>query len=307
MERQDRKCGAFFAAAPVWISMAIAILTLTYVVTSSSSSSPTATSVTILPASPVPHSAGLRASCTALSPTTPAADGCAFVYLDVGTNIGVQFHKLYDRDRFPEAGVKPIFDEFFGNTSVRDNVCSWGWEPNPAHQPILNRLVKHYTAKGYRVSVSHSAAGNFDGHGVFKSDGDLANKEWASHVEPLPEGQKPGHDSVEVSDVSSWILHNVVWRTWPGRALPPGPASAVGRVVMKIDAEGSDESIFAALVRNGALCGIDIVYTESHVRPEVAAKYLDALTTAGCSTRIIFVDDESYRTYELPPDETPPA
>jgi hypothetical protein len=247
--------------------------------------------------------AAMRPPSAPLSPKTPEADGCPFVYIDVGTNIGVQFHKLYDKDRFPDALVKPVFDGAFGNASDRSHVCSWGWEPNPGHRPVLDRMVKHYKSKGYRVSVSHTAAGTFEGYGVFKSDGDLEHKEWGAHVEPLPQGLSPmpSANTVIVSDVPTWILHNVVWRTWEGRSSAPGgPASAAGRVVMKIDAEGSDERILAAMVRNGALCGVDILYTEGHVRPEVSFKYNEALATAGCPTRIIVMDDETYLTYELP-------
>ncbi len=41
-------------------------------------------------------------------------DGCYHVYLDVGSNVGVQVRKLYEPELYPQAAVKPVFDEAFG-------------------------------------------------------------------------------------------------------------------------------------------------------------------------------------------------
>merc|ERR550539_841072 len=62
-------------------------------------------------------------------------DGCTFVYLDMGTNIGVQIRKLYEPDLFPGAPIIPLFDKYFGKIEERDfsEICSVGWEPNPSH------------------------------------------------------------------------------------------------------------------------------------------------------------------------------
>ena len=46
-------------------------------------------------------------------------DGCKHVYLDMGTNIGVQIRKLYEPHLFPNASVLPIFDKFFGRQGER--------------------------------------------------------------------------------------------------------------------------------------------------------------------------------------------
>ena len=37
-------------------------------------------------------------------------DGCYHVYLDVGSNIGVQVRKLYEPRKYPDAYVHEIFD-----------------------------------------------------------------------------------------------------------------------------------------------------------------------------------------------------
>ena len=46
-------------------------------------------------------------------------DGCQHVYLDMGTNTGIQIRKLYQPHLFPNASVLPIFDKFFGSIGKR--------------------------------------------------------------------------------------------------------------------------------------------------------------------------------------------
>ena len=62
-------------------------------------------------------------------------DGCLHVYLDLGTNTGVQIRKLFEPHKFPAADVLPIFDKYFGPVEERDSstVCAVGFEPNPEH------------------------------------------------------------------------------------------------------------------------------------------------------------------------------
>ena len=66
-------------------------------------------------------------------------DGCRYVYLDVGSNIGIQIRKLFEPAKYPEASVHKIFDEYFGNLSHRNRagVCAVGFEPNPNHAKYL--------------------------------------------------------------------------------------------------------------------------------------------------------------------------
>lgn len=239
-----------------------------------------------------PASATLRRAPPPFAEVARAADGCRDVYLDLGSNTGVQIHKLYNPAAFPEGIVAPVFDTYFGDRGNRLGVCSFGWEPNPAHAGVLDHMAAHWSAKGARVQITHAAAGEFDGTGVFISDGDLANKEWASKVQPLPRdfAGPPPPGSVDVVDAAAWILHHVVQRS----------AAGGGHVVMKLDIEGADEGLLAGLVRNGGLCGIDLVYTEAHVRWNVSYAYEVAMSAAGCPTKIIYLDDEWHREYVLP-------
>ena len=69
----------------------------------------------------------------------PFSDGCYHVYLDVGSNVGVQVRKLFQPDLYPGSGISRIFREFFGGVRERDagKICAIGFEPNPGHE---NRL-----------------------------------------------------------------------------------------------------------------------------------------------------------------------
>ena len=74
---------------------------------------------------------------------TNILDGCRFVYLDVGTNIGVQIRKLFEPELYPTQNVSihQVFDTYFGSLEQRTKagVCAVGFEPNPNHTMYLER------------------------------------------------------------------------------------------------------------------------------------------------------------------------
>ena len=222
----------------------------------------------------------------------PLADGCRHVYLDFGSNIGIQFRKLYSPDEYPLAQIRGKFDQYFG-PGKREDVCAWGWEPNPRHLKSLKRLQEAYRALGRRLTINTvAAAGALDGVGVFLSDNDVRNNDWGSKVELLPKGVPEPDDAIQVMNVAAWILTNVVHRRVPtdvsDSALPPS-------IVAKIDIEGSDENVFFAMISNGVLCSIDYIYTEAHVRSDVIKFMKVGLAAVGCPTEIEWMDDETYR------------
>ena len=64
---------------------------------------------------------------------------CEHVYLDVGSNIGVQIRKLFEPQKYPGAAVHQLFESSFGAASggSRCRVCAIGFEPNPRHRTRL--------------------------------------------------------------------------------------------------------------------------------------------------------------------------
>ena len=65
-------------------------------------------------------------------------DGCFHVYLDVGSNVGVQVRKLFEPSFYPGAPFVNVFDKEFGPVEARrKSVCAVGFEPNPHHTKRL--------------------------------------------------------------------------------------------------------------------------------------------------------------------------
>ena len=233
----------------------------------------------------------------------PLGDGCRHVYLDMGTNIGIQFRKLFTPLEYPNALMREPFERFFG-PGTREDVCAWGWEPNARHAANLTKLQNAYRALGRRLTIfTGAAAGVFDGLGVFKSDNDMKNHEWGGSVEAAPVGVPPPDGAVRIMDVAAWIATNVLpRRVPPGVNGSDGSAPRAPAIVVKIDIEGSDEGVLAELLHRDVLCHFDFVYIEDrHVRREV----IDFLNTATSRTRscrgrtsedpiIRILDDEMY-------------
>ena len=86
-------------------------------------------------------------------------DDCYHVYLDVGSNIGIQIRKLFEPSRYPDASVHSIFDLNFGTSANRlkegnqDKVCAIGFEPNFQHTKYLKELEKAYNQCGWKVKI----------------------------------------------------------------------------------------------------------------------------------------------------------
>lgn len=70
-------------------------------------------------------------------------DGCWHVYLDVGSNRGVQVRKLYEPQLYPDALVLPLFFEQFRTDAIanKSHICSFGWEAAPVHTWRLQSLT----------------------------------------------------------------------------------------------------------------------------------------------------------------------
>ena len=110
------------------------------------------------------------------------AFGCHSIYLDVGSNIGVQIRKVFQPDLYAHADpmipwlakhfdnnprivslqnatppVLPIFDKYFG-PAPRCKVCAIGIEPNPRHSGRLSALEQGLRAAGAGVLILNQTA-----------------------------------------------------------------------------------------------------------------------------------------------------
>lgn len=69
------------------------------------------------------------------------------MYLDVGSNVGIQIRKLFEPELYPDADALPIFDTRFAPPEERKadrGLCAVGFEPNSRNQQRLLDLQAAY-------------------------------------------------------------------------------------------------------------------------------------------------------------------
>jgi len=269
-----------------------------------------------------------------LSESKNFLDGCRHVYLDMGTNIGIQIRKLYEPHLFPDALVLPIFDKFFGPIGERDlrSICSVGFEPNPMHNDVLRDLEEKYQTCGWRVYIFPSTGvGSED-----KSDVDYVYKKlWEGEdagvglTDPLGGmGRFLDKSGIYADDIVEGMMvkvrqlrianfiNNVVAKR--KRSVVADPANFSQRppsVVMKLDVEGRELEIVPDLVMSGALQHIDNLYidwtgdewTDTAPLTELsnAMAFISTLSKnlgLNHTTEVVALDDETYADFqgELP-------
>jgi hypothetical protein len=132
------------------------------------------------------------------------------IYLDIGTNVGVQLRKVYDPQQFPNAAVLPIFDRVFG--SQRSGVCSVGVEANPHHTEYLEQLNGFFKSRGYQAVVLTETAASIKAGTAsffldFQSDqqkSDSNPTEWAASLQQGKWHQ--GQATVPLLDLPSFVM-----------------------------------------------------------------------------------------------------
>jgi len=192
-------------------------------------------------------------------------DGCHHVYLDMGTNIGIQIRKVYEPELFPNAAMLPIFDKYFGPKASRlrpGAVCSVGWEPNPVHTPVLASLEDAYNRCGWKVKIhtesgvgAHSLENHFKNIDYAKKGDGIGGQVQDSWTEG------DGTTSVVTIRIADFINNVVAKRRLPeteGHELPPA-------VIMKLDVEGREMEIIPDLLLSGAIAHIDTLHVDWHL------------------------------------------
>ena len=193
----------------------------------------------------------------------PDLSGCCHVYLDVGSNIGVQIRKLFEPSKYPGYKVASTFGKHFGmlGSSRQKNVCALGLEANPRHAPRLAEIASAYNARGWRTHflapvaasiangkitfypgpVDHDSG--YDGHDTHGN----ATQWWGSTVANKYNREKGSAPPVTVPRVN---LADLVQRSILGRAKPAGCTNP--KVVMKIDIEGGEFDVLPHMLASGA-------------------------------------------------------
>lgn len=216
---------------------------------------------------------------------------CRGLYVDVGTNIGVQIRKLYDSD-FVGAKVNPIFDRYFGQENRLD-ICSIGFEPNPKHEHTLLQLQENLRCRGFKTKIfTNTAAYDSDKNLTFYLDlkSPKEYNEWGSSILNWQNHSNPSA-SVQVQGInlSRFLLDILADAT----QIP---------VLMKIDIEGAEYSVMPSLISSGASCLIDAIFIEWHPRmaqtslgPLIRSAVESFLKVSPCPITILNLDDETYQ------------
>ena len=158
-------------------------------------------------------------------------DGCYHVYLDVGSNVGIQVRKLYEPEKYPNARVHELFNSHFGsieeirlltsNLSGAENfktVCAVGFEPNSNHTERLKSLEKSYKKCGWFVRFfTESAVSDREGVGQFYTDEDQKALEWGGGILPpdvitIAKNRTENYKQVRLIRLASFIREVVATR-----------------------------------------------------------------------------------------------
>merc|ERR1712062_50331 len=198
-------------------------------------------------------------------------DGCYHVYLDVGTNVGIQIRKLYEPKLYPNAPIHSAFDKYFHRKEeTLPYICVVGFEPNPKHEEWLINLQSPYKKCGWRTHVfTRGAVSNTEGYTYFYSDNDFGNLEWGGTIiDPssnqcghIREGSHQGY-KVQLIRLSKFINEVVARRRIP--SLDP-KVHGDPKVLMKLDIEGSEVEVVPDLLEQKSFDHLDGCMIEFHI------------------------------------------
>ncbi|CAF1364042.1 unnamed protein product [Adineta ricciae] len=217
-------------------------------------------------------------------------DGCRFVYIDMGTNIGVQIRKLYEPQLYPNSSVFSLFTRIFG--SRNKEVCSVGFEANPYHDEYLKDFENYCLKRHYRVKIFTSTAVSItnESQAFYVQSEDTLYNQWGSSLLPNRNKTKIIVSSI---DIASWIRGTVLTRKIPS-GLP------LAKIMMKTDIEGHDSIVLTNLIFSGVYCSIDLIYGEHFNQEFQHAVSILKQYTNSCKTELVPLDDESHFMIKLP-------
>lgn len=234
-----------------------------------------------------------------------------------GTNTGVQLRKLYNPEQFAGAAILGLYDTTYG--ADRSHVCAFGIEANPVHSKYLATLNAYFSTASYQGIVIKEAAASIktgtatfhqDHTNPFEGGASLAQGSWQS------KGNTPtSHVTVPTFDLPAFLV-GVVRPLVLQIEQETGKRPPVG---MKLDVEGEEYALLPAMITNGALCDLAMVYIEPHgadfrvgAGAAVNMTFDDIMTAFNnmrkanprCDVQVKIMDDETfadaYKTIPLP-------
>ena len=193
--------------------------------------------------------------------TAGPLDGCRHVFLDVGANVGMNFHHLFQwnapHHRYRHGAMQQWFDQYFGLSRDlrRASVCAIGIEANPHHTATLTALGAQYRQQGVRAYfMTETAAASREGTITFTvQNATKASREvheWGASVYHSSIAGLGAEVHVRALDLAEWIRTTVLGRrlrvddiaATGGSLVSTGIAGAGGRGSPAADASTSTDA-----------------------------------------------------------------
>jgi len=203
-------------------------------------------------------------------------DGCLHVFLDLGSNRGLQIRKLYEPHLFPLAPILPLYQKYFGVPESRNlqELCTVAFEPNPQHTDHLKNLAANYSTCGIRVvAFTETGVSDKDTVGNFAPDltfmeMDIAHGMTARFLptEQSLDNLKETHalGGSEVLPIKMMRVAKFITDVVGTRKLPLSAKVTKPRVVVKCDIEGGELAVVTDMVVTGAMEVVDNLHMEWH-------------------------------------------
>lgn len=190
-------------------------------------------------------------------------DGCYHIFLDVGSNVGIQVRKLYEPHLYPDAEFVHQFSKYFGTESHKDGqVCVVGFEANPEHTERLVQLQAAYTKCGFRVHFyTATAAWYKNGTADFFTNLNEPNKLGGTLIQGAygVVYNNSNKQMTRLFDLANFVNEVVV-----KRLVPDLPAAQSPTILLKVDIEGSELELLIDLLLRGSLQHIEAGFVEYH-------------------------------------------
>ncbi|XP_052761221.1 uncharacterized protein LOC128203733 [Mya arenaria] len=221
---------------------------------------------------------------------------CRYVYLDLGSNKGVQIRKLFEPALYPGAKIIPYFNELFGNVEDRRKyTCAFGFEANPRHFTRLKYIENAYRRKGFRVTFYNNAVWNEQNKNVTIYSETKFDLDWGAGVldVAIKDKEAMARYQVPTVDIVQFINEEI-------KPLKPKA------VFVKMDIEGSEYTVLPHMIENKVLCKniVTSIVVEMHkwaknrMKSDLDIKTLrQRMMTQKCApTDIVPFDDETYKS-----------
>ena len=219
-------------------------------------------------------------------------NNCDKLYVDLGSNIGVQIRKLFEPSKYPNSKILRKYDDILGDvTTRRESVCAFGFEANPRHFERLNQIQNIYNALGWKTTFYNRVVWteNNDTMTIY-SDDNSRKEDWGAGVfNWVPNKNAMTTFEVPTVDIASWLESMIDEYS---------PKTVMG----KMDIEGSEYTVIPHLLRRGFFCAnkISFMYMEFHKRAANGQDlnkdiFRNQMASQNCaSTTLVEVDDETY-------------